>query len=214
MPTSSTDLMPARADGTVVLEGREDAYRGFFRIGRLRFRHSTYAGGEMAVTREVFERGQSVAVIIYDPDRDLVLLVEQVRAGAVAAGLDGWKAWMLEPVAGMVETGDVLEDRVVLEAQEEAGVAFHSPLLGPVSSMPSPGGSSEIVHLYIGLADLSSAGGDHGLASEGEDVRAIVLPRAAAWDAALSYPAASTMTLLGLAWLDRKFPRRASRINS
>jgi hypothetical protein len=42
-------------------------------------------------------RGNCVAVILYDPDRDEVVLIEQFRAGAV---LRPEHAWLIEIVAG------------------------------------------------------------------------------------------------------------------
>ena len=39
---------------------------------------------------------------------------------------------------------------------------------------PSPGGSDERVHLYVGRCDSRGAGGVHGLEEEGEDIRVLV----------------------------------------
>ncbi len=52
------------------------------------------------LTREVFQRPDAAAVLPYDPQRDAVLLIEQFRFGAHAAGR---RSWQLEPLAGHIE---------------------------------------------------------------------------------------------------------------
>ena len=83
--------------------GREVAYDGHFRLDRYRLRHRQFAGGMGPVlTREVLERGKVAAVLPVDPVRDRVVLIEQFRPGAWAAQ---WDPWLLECVAGVIESG-------------------------------------------------------------------------------------------------------------
>ncbi len=56
------------------------------------------------------------------------------------------------------------------EAVEEAGLVL-GRLLPITRYLPSPGGSDELVHLYLGSCDSEGAGGIHGLPDEGEDIR-------------------------------------------
>jgi 8-oxo-dGTP pyrophosphatase MutT (NUDIX family) len=94
-------------------------YRGFFRMDVYRLRHRKFDGGwTQELSREVFERGHAVAVLPYDPERDRVILIEQFRIGAYAAGLD---AWLLETVAGVIEESESAQDVARREAHEEAG---------------------------------------------------------------------------------------------
>ena len=80
---------------------RQTAFQGYFRVDRYRLRHRLFAGGwSEAITREVFERGHSVAVLPYDPKADAIVLIEQFRAGALAAGM---KPWLIECVAGVID---------------------------------------------------------------------------------------------------------------
>ena len=70
---------------------------GFFRLERYRLRHELFAGGWSGeLVRELLVRGHAVAVLLYDPIRDQVVLVEQFRIGALASGEH---PWMLEVVA-------------------------------------------------------------------------------------------------------------------
>src|SRR5262245_46391033 len=61
---------------TAELVRHEVAFQGYFRIGRYSFRHALHNGGMSGMlTREVFERGQSGAMLPYDPARDEVILI-------------------------------------------------------------------------------------------------------------------------------------------
>ena len=82
----------------------EVVYDGHFRLDRYRLRHRQFAGGMGRVlTREVLERGRVAAVLPVDPVRDRVVLIEQFRPGAWAAQ---WEPWLLECVAGVIESGE------------------------------------------------------------------------------------------------------------
>ena len=87
---------------------RRIAYQGHHRIDlyRLRFRRHDGAMSRV-VAREVFERGNAAAVLPYDPARDLVVLLEQFRVGALGGA---GRPWCLEPVAGVIEPGETAEE--------------------------------------------------------------------------------------------------------
>ena len=188
---------PGSADDVEVLE-RTIPYDGYFRIQAYRLRHRRFGGGWTEVmTRELFERGHAAVVLPYDPARDRVVLIEQFRIGAYAAGL---APWMIEAVAGIIEPGEAPEEVVRREALEEAGCAV-TALEAVGTVRPSPGGCSEILHLFCGRVDSAGVGGIHGLAHEHEDIRAFVLPL----DDALKRMAMSeynnASTVITLQWL-------------
>jgi len=160
-------------EGLEILE-RTVAYQGFFRLDRYRLRHRLHAGGwSGVVTREVFERDRAVGVLLYDPARDAVVLVEQFRLPAHLAGYSGWQ---VEIVAGIVDHDGESEAAVARrEAQEEAGLVIEGALLPVHRYLTSPGGSTEIIDLFCGRVDASRAGGIHGLAAEQEDIKVVVL---------------------------------------
>ncbi|HYM04164.1 MAG TPA: NUDIX domain-containing protein [Stellaceae bacterium] len=152
---------------------RETVYQGFFRIDRYRLRHRLFAGGWSAeLSREVFERGRAVGVLLYDPQSDAVVLIEQFR---LAAQLAGFSAWQLEIVAGIIDhDGESEADVARREASEEAGLAVAGDLVPIQRLLTSPGGTTETVALYCGRVDSQDAGGIHGLAEEHEDIKVVV----------------------------------------
>ena len=183
---------------SVELIDRTTAYKGFFEIGRYRFRHSLFAGGMSAlVTREVFERRPAVCVLPYDPVRDQVLLIRQIRVGALAAGRH---PWIWETVAGIVDDEETAEAVACREAREEADLAI-GDLIHMQTFLVSPGGASEVCSCYLGRADLATAGGIHGLADESEDI----LARVVDWPDALAMlergEIGSSLAVIALQWL-------------
>lgn len=158
----------------VEIIAREELYKGFFSLIRYRFRHRLF-NGEMSgeVSREIFERGHAVVMLPYDPVRDEVVLVEQIR---IAAYDSSASPWLMELVAGMIEAGESLEDVARREAQEEAGLVVGRcrPI---VNYLASPGGTSERLAVMVGEVDARAAAGIHGLAEENEDIRVHVVSR-------------------------------------
>jgi len=157
-----------------VLE-KERVYEGFMSLDRAVVRYERFDGTmSEPVERLSLERGDAVGVLLYDPERDQVALVEQFRYPAYAAGDSGW---LLEIVAGMVRAGQEAEAVARAEVWEEAGYEVKD-LRHLVTCYLSPGGSSERVHIYaavVSLAERAAAGG--GLREEGEDTRLCFLTR-------------------------------------
>lgn len=149
-------------------------YSGFFSVNELTVRHTLYQGGWSApLKREVFHRGECVAVILYDPVLDSVVIIEQFRVGALK--FNDERAWLLEIVAGAIETGETPEDVARREAIEESGCHILE-LLKINEFFTSPGGTSELLHLFCGKIDSRNVGGFHGVEHENEDIAVTVIP--------------------------------------
>lgn len=173
----------------VELISRETVYRGHFRMDRLTLRHRLFQGGfSEPYSRELFERGHAAALLPYDPDLDEVVLVEQFRVGALEAP---GSPWLMEVVAGIIEPGEDAEAVARREAVEEAGLEVGDIEL--ISEyLPSPGGCSEMISLFVGRVDASRADRYAGLAHENEDIRVHRL----AFDKALRFSKADGSTML------------------
>ncbi|MBE1299880.1 MAG: NUDIX domain-containing protein [Alteromonadaceae bacterium] len=144
------------------------AYDGFLKIDVLELKHKLFAGGWSRVfTRELLERGHAVAVLPYDPVREEFVFIEQFRVGALATSDE---PWLLEIVAGVIDPGETAEDVAHREAEEEAGIEIKH-LVKLTDYLPSPGGTSERIYLYLGIVNSEEAGGVHGLEYENEDIR-------------------------------------------
>ena len=80
------------------------------------------------------------------------------------------KPWLLEIVAGTIEEGKTEPDVCRREARKEADIDVKS-LVKLTDYLPSPGGTTERLHIYLGIIDAKNAGGIHGLECENEDIR-------------------------------------------
>lgn len=169
MKKAPEDHAMTRDDFTII--SKQTVYQGYFRMAKYCLKYKLYAGGwSEEITREVFERGNSVAVLLFDPKLQQVVLVEQFRTGC----LDNKPSpWVIELVAGSMEPDETAEDLAVREAQEEAGCSI-SNLTKIGDIIVSPGGCTEKVTIFMAHVDSSQAGGIHGLKDEHEDIRVIV----------------------------------------
>jgi len=152
---------------------RETLYQGYYRVDRYHFQHEKFDGSwSKTITREVYHRSKQVAgVLLFDPQRDQVALVEQLRAGAMASGE---YPWLTEIAMGMVDAGESPEQAARREALEEAGCMV-AELQQITAYYSSPGGTSEHISLFVGRTTMPSDGVLHGVADENEDIRVHVL---------------------------------------
>lgn len=181
------------------LEVEQDqcVFDGYFKMHRLTLTHRRFDGPPLRITRELFRRGSAVCVLLYDPQRDAVVLIEQFRVGA----LDADSPWMLELVAGIVEPGETAVDVAQRESVEEAGLAIRH--VRPIHRfLPSPGGCDEWIDLMFACVDSSQADGIHGLPDEGEDIKVHVLSADSAFELARTGRIINGPTLIGLQWLE------------
>jgi ADP-ribose pyrophosphatase len=192
--------------GDVEVVERRQGYGGYFRIDRYRLRHRLFDGGWSGeMVREVFERGHAVAVLLYDPNLDRVVLVEQFRVGAFLAGTSRWFApdfspWLVECVAGIIDEGETPEEVARREAVEEADCPI-GELIPICHYLVSPGGTTESVFLFCGRVDSSKAGGVHGLTEEHENIRVLVAPAAEAFRWLDEGRLVNAMVIIAVQWL-------------
>ena len=177
---------------------KERTYQGYFAIDTYRIKHRLFAGGWSQVfQRELFERGQAVAVLLYDPHRQQVVLQEQFRIGALNSD---HSPWLIEIVAGIIEPEESAEQVAIRECEEEAGVRV-TELEYIGKYFCTPGGSSETISLYYALVDSSNIGGIFGLDYEQEDIRVFTMPLADIRTALESGKIENATTIIALQWL-------------
>ena len=184
----------------VEVTDREASFNGFFSVETLGLRHRLFEGGwSQRFQRELFQRGDAVGVLPWDPVSDEVVLIEQFRVGAIR-GDDS--PWMLELVAGIVEPGE--SDALVAqrEAEEEAGCRLDR--LEPITTFyPSAGACSEQIRLFVGESTVTRPGTAQGLDSEHEDILVHQMPRDVALGMLDRNEINNGHTLIALQWLAR-----------
>ena len=132
-----------------------------FTVSRKRF-----AGSEQTFDREIYDTGNGVAILLYDPSRSRVILVRQFR---MTAYLREGRESLIEVCAGRLEGADA-ETRIVKEAEEETGIVVRNPCRLFEAYM-SPGTFSEKLTFFAAQytpEDRTGKGG--GLHEEDEDI--------------------------------------------
>lgn len=181
----------------VEILSKKTLYQGFFKMVKYAFKHKLFEGGWSGVVeREIFERGHAIAVLPYDPVLDEFVMIEQIRIGALPTSTS---PWLIEVVAGIIDEGETPEDVCCREAKEEAGLDIQK-LHKALSYLSSPGGTTERLHIYIGLVDASNAKGVHGLEYESEDILVHRVPTSVAFDWINQGKIDNAATLIALQW--------------
>lgn len=186
----------------VSISSIETKYQGFFKLNEYHLKHKLFSSevsGEF--TREVFERGDAVVVMLYDPSKDNLLLLEQFRMGAIRTSDT---PWMLEFVAGMFDENESPIDVAVRETKEEANIELAPSSIKPIMKyLSSPGGTSECIYLYWAPFDSTqvSPGSVYGLDDEHEDILLHITSRIDALALLAEGKILNAATIIGLQWL-------------
>ena len=198
-----TGPSPLPADPHVTIESDETVWNGRFALQRIKFRQRRFDGAMSGLrTWELWRRGTAAALLPYDPVADAVVLIEQFRLPALAAGVE---PVMVEVPAGLCDPGEDPATTLVREAEEEIGLVPRRLL--PIGDfLLSPGGCDERVFLHVGEisvppADADGIVGTSGLAAEQEDIRIRVWPAERAIAQALEGKFANVVTSVALLWL-------------
>ena len=129
--------------------------------------------------REVYDRGNGAAILLYNREQKTIILTRQFR---LPAYLNGNKTGMLiEVCAGLLDQ-DHPEQCIIRETEEETGYRIKS-VQKIMETYMSPGAITEILHLFVGEYDASmkvNEGG--GLEHEHEEIEVIEMPFAEAYN--------------------------------
>ena len=204
MPASDPpDHPPGHPPGhpDVEILGAEIGFARHLSVEIVRFRHRLFEGGWSGERLfDVVRRGAAAAVLLYDPERDSVVLVEQFRIAALYAGRSPWQ---IEAVAGLIDTDETPEEVARREAREEANLDPIGKLLPIQCELPACGSFDEVMWLFCGRVDSRSAAGVYGLAVEHEDIRVVVKTIAQVEAMLDAGQIESSHTLISLYWLLR-----------
>lgn len=182
----------------VVIESEKVLFDDFFKIEESRLKYERFDGSmSPAVRRLNFERGDSVAAVIFNKETRKILLTNQFKYPAFTKG-DGW---ITEVLAGTVASSESPEAAMRREIYEEAGYKV-AALTHIFTFFVSPGGTSERIILYyaeVENSDKIAAGG--GLASEDEDIEMLEFSVPEIWEALEKGEIRDAKTIIALMWL-------------
>lgn len=142
-------------------------YDGFLKIKKATITHdSFYKNTRITCSREMLDRGDSVAVLLFEKDTNQFIFIDQFRYPTIKQGT----GWLKEIPAGELEFDEDPVKCAIREVEEETGYIVNH--LDHISTFyATPGGSSERMYLYFGEVmkkDKVYTGG--GLQEENEDI--------------------------------------------
>ncbi|GGX03384.1 NUDIX domain-containing protein [Aquimarina muelleri] len=142
-------------------------YNGFLKIKKATIIHdSFYKETSITCSREMLDRGDSVAVLLHEKDTNQLIFINQFRYPTIKKGT----GWLKEIPAGELEFDEDPVECAIREVKEETGYKVNC--LDHVSTFyATPGGSSERMYLYFGEVvekDKEFIGG--GVQEENEDI--------------------------------------------
>lgn len=167
-----------------------------FQIKKATIQHDLFNSSSIEVERLCFERGDSVAVLIYEKDTDTLLFTQQFRYPASKE----INPWILELTAGSIEGSEDPTIRAKKEVEEEIGYVLDDLQL-LYSFFVSPGGTSERIFLYYAEVDSSKkvfTGG--GVKSEKEDILLVKLSKSEVLTRLKNNEFRDAKTIIGLQW--------------
>jgi len=192
----------SEAGKRIVIYGKRRVFDGFFKIDEAELSFERFDGKmSPAVRRLCFERGDSVAAILFDSERGKVLLVKQFKYPTYEKGL----GWIVETVAGILEPGETPEAALRRETLEETG--YEIALLEPIARFyVSPGGSSERIFLYYAeVRKTGKVGVGGGLTREHEDIKTVEYTPEELDHALASGEIQDAKTIIAVQWWQARF---------
>lgn len=168
----------------------------FFKIKKAKIKHDRFDSTSTEVERLCFERGDSVAIVIYEKDTDSLLFTNQFRYPVTKES-----GWILELTAGSVESDDDEPiDRARKEIEEEIGYQVEE-LEFVNSFFVSPGGTSERILLYYTEVESTNKvfeGG--GMKLESEDIQLVKIKSSKVIERLKKGEFRDAKTIVGLQW--------------
>ncbi len=147
-------------------------------------------------TRLALDRGNAIAVLLFEKVTDSFLFIKQYRYPSARHN----HPWMLEIPAGAVDKNETANDAAIREVQEEIGYEI-SELEFITEYFPSPGMLSEQISIFYGEVTSSqktSKGG--GSADEKEDIQLIKIPRSEIKDKLQKNYFHNSISIISLQW--------------
>jgi ADP-ribose pyrophosphatase len=152
----------------------ELVFDDFLKIYKAEVTHDSFhSNQEINATRLALDRGNAIAVLLYEKDTDSFLFIRQYRYPSARHG----HPWTLEIPAGAIDTNESAKEAAIREVKEEIGYQIDR-LEFIVEYFPSPGMLSEQISIFYGEVTSSqktSKGG--GAVSEKEDIELVKISR-------------------------------------
>ena len=176
------------------IDDEKVVFDDFYSVMQAQVTYDTFTGNKISTKRLAFERGDSVAIVLYEKETKSILLTKQFRYPSCKHN----EGWLVEIPAGSLDDNESPEDCICREVMEELGYKIKSPT--PIGTFyTSPGACTERIFLFfseVSLLDKLEEGG--GNSSENEDIQLVKIPVLELKQKI--YGLKDAKTILGLQW--------------
>jgi nudix-type nucleoside diphosphatase (YffH/AdpP family) len=145
----------------------------WYTLNKFTFDFKLKNGNWVTQVRESYDRGNGAAILLYNKEKQTVILTKQFRMPTYVNGNDD--GFMIEVCAGLLDD-DNPEDCIKKEVEEETGYKV-SNVKKVMEVYSSPGSVTEVLHYFIAeYSDAMKVSDGGGLASENEDIEVLEIP--------------------------------------
>ena len=160
-------------DPKIIIKNTEVLSDNWYTLNKITFDYQKKDDSWITQKREVYDRGNGAAILLYNKLQKTVILTRQFRLPTYVNG--NATGMMLEVCAGLLDQ-DNPEQCIIRETEEETGYRITN-VTKVIETYMSPGAVTEILYLFTGEYDESmqvSEGG--GVAHEEENIEVIEMP--------------------------------------
>ena len=160
-------------DPKIIIKNTEVLSDNRYTLNKITFDFQKKDDSWITQKREVYDRGNGAAILLYNKLQKTVILTRQFRLPTYVNG--NATGMMLEVCAGLLDQ-DNPEQCIIRETEEETGYRITN-VTKVIETYMSPGAVTEILYLFTGEYDESmqvSEGG--GVAHEEENIEVIEMP--------------------------------------
>ena len=143
------------------------------KLKKVKYEYLLKDGSWQTQEREVYDRGNGAVILLYNKEKETVILTRQFRLPTWFNGNDDGQ--MIEACAGMLDENNP-EECIRRETEEETGYSL-SDVRKIMEVYMSPGSVTEILYFFVGAySDAMKIGDGGGLDKEQENIEVLELP--------------------------------------
>jgi GDP-mannose pyrophosphatase NudK len=151
----------------------------FYVLRRFTFEREERSGERVTQMREVYDRGNGAAILLYNRLAGTVILTRQFRMPTFVNGNPS--GMLIECCAGLLDR-DNAEEAIRRETEEETGYKIGA-VEKVLEAYMSPGSVTEILYLFVAqYTKEMKVGEGGGLEHESEDIEVLEIPYDRAWE--------------------------------
>jgi len=139
----------------------------WYTLNNINFDYQLESGDWVNQSRESYDRGNGATILLYNKEKQTIILIEQFRMPTYLNGNDN--GMIIETCGGLLDGDDPITC-IIKETEEEVGYKIQN-VKKVFESYMSPGAVTEIIHFFIAeYTDAMKVSDGGGLDAEHEEI--------------------------------------------